>query len=551
MNRPDAWEDSQGETQHALPGPNKRKWMLKFEQACVVLFLLSLCFAIFFHSTVDVLPYDDGFITFRYVENVLAGKGLVYNATERVFGSSTPLYVVWLCVLKLVFSSVPVPVLAVRGNVLWFLAAAVGIVVLIRDLSGRATLAVLAASLFAFNLSLLGISAGGMESFLFAALVLWSAWAVLARRFNLAALSASLSILARPEGIFSMGICMIAWLLRDRSRPRRFWMWLLAPALVWFSFATLYFGTPIPHSIIAKGRPLYPLPTGYALWKLLTFLGQWTIAGLGQGNEAWQTGLSLVVVGVAIVECILYGSVGGKDRWIPATLFGLYYVFYSLTNPLIFEWYLPHIYTSWFLTLFVGLPQIGANIDAEISHSSKVHSRLGRAEASCAGLLFLVLVFGVLTPYRQHWASGEAIVNFVRHPSRLRTRGYMEAAQWLNDAAPEFAIVAASEIGSFGYYWHGRVLDGCGLVSPAAIPFLPVPTEETEGPMWGAISTEFVKAARPEFVVTMRIFASKSLLLSDWFADEYREIHKVLLPMRVWDSEYVLIFKRKDVQLRR
>ena len=34
--------------------------------------------------------------------------------------------------------------------------------------------------------------------------------------------------------------------------------------------------------------------------------------------------------------------------------------------------------------------------------------------------------------------------------------------------------VAAPEIGALGYYWKGRVLDACGLVSPEALPFLPV-----------------------------------------------------------------------------
>lgn len=550
MNRSSASEDSQGETQHILPGPNNPKWMLEFERACLAFFIVCLCFSIFFHSTVDVLPYDDAFITFRYVENVLAGKGLVYNATERVFGSSTPLYVLWLGVLKLVFSSVPLPILAVRGNVLWFLATAVAIVVLIRDLSGRATLAMLAASLFALNLYLLGISAGGTESFMFVALVLWSAWAVLTRRFSLAALLASVSILARPEGMFSIGICMIAWLLRDRSRGLRFWMSLLAPALAWFIFATLYFGTPIPHSIAAKGRPLYPLPTGFAFGWLVLLIAQWTIPSLGQGIGAVLIGLSLIAVGLAIVGCILPGSVGGKERWILPTLFGAYCLFYSLSNPLIFEWYVPHIYTSWFLTLFLGLPHFGAKIDAEISQNSKDHSGLGRAEASCTGLLFLALILTVLIPYGQHWANGEAIVDSVRQPSRLRISGYMEAARWLNGVAPESATIAASEVGALGYYWHGRVLDACGLISPAAIPFLPVSNEEREGPYVGAISTELVKAARPEFVVTLRIFASKSLLLSDWFAGEYRQIRKVPLPIPVWDSEYVLIFKRKDVQLR-
>jgi arabinofuranosyltransferase len=35
---------------------------------------------------------DDAFITYRYVQNILAGNGFVYNPGERVLGSSTPLF---------------------------------------------------------------------------------------------------------------------------------------------------------------------------------------------------------------------------------------------------------------------------------------------------------------------------------------------------------------------------------------------------------------------------------------------------------------------------
>ena len=34
---------------------------------------------------------DDAFITYRYAENLAGGLGFVYNAGERVYGTTTPL----------------------------------------------------------------------------------------------------------------------------------------------------------------------------------------------------------------------------------------------------------------------------------------------------------------------------------------------------------------------------------------------------------------------------------------------------------------------------
>ena len=42
---------------------------------------------------------DDAFITFRYARNLLGGLGFVFNAGERVLGTTTPLYTLLLAAL--------------------------------------------------------------------------------------------------------------------------------------------------------------------------------------------------------------------------------------------------------------------------------------------------------------------------------------------------------------------------------------------------------------------------------------------------------------------
>ncbi len=54
--------------------------------------------------------------------------------------------------------------------------------------------------------------------------------------------------------------------------------------------------------------------------------------------------------------------------------------------------------------------------------------------------------------------------------------------------------VAAAEIGALGYYWRGGVLDACGLVSPEALPFLPIRPDAAGYSTDGALDPEFVRA---------------------------------------------------------
>lgn len=42
---------------------------------------------------------DDAFIIFRYVRNLIAGQGYVFNVGERVLGTTTPFYTLYLALL--------------------------------------------------------------------------------------------------------------------------------------------------------------------------------------------------------------------------------------------------------------------------------------------------------------------------------------------------------------------------------------------------------------------------------------------------------------------
>src|SRR5688572_8374570 len=97
---------------------------------------LAAAWAVYVHLATAILPFDDAYISFRYAENLAAGRGLVYNEGERVFGSSTPLYVLWLTALRLLAPG-ELATAAVRANAIAFVVAALLAGRLVRQLTGR------------------------------------------------------------------------------------------------------------------------------------------------------------------------------------------------------------------------------------------------------------------------------------------------------------------------------------------------------------------------------------------------------------------------------
>ncbi|HKY33519.1 MAG TPA: hypothetical protein VJV23_13380, partial [Candidatus Polarisedimenticolia bacterium] len=153
------------------------------------------------HAAVPLSPYDDAFIIFRYVENVLEGRGPVYNSGERVLGLSCPLYAAWLLLAKIAAPGVALPALAVRLNAIFLVAAAAAAWLLVRRSGLGQGAAAAAGAAVALSEGILRSSIGGMESSLFTALALGALAATVEGRDTAALLIASLAALTRPEGV--------------------------------------------------------------------------------------------------------------------------------------------------------------------------------------------------------------------------------------------------------------------------------------------------------------------------------------------------------------
>ncbi len=501
-----------------------------------VLFALSCAWVVCYHALVNVLPYEDAYIGYRYAANLAAGRGWASNPGEAVQACTSPLHTVLLAGLSRVIPSQPVPSLAVKSNALFYVLAALATALLVRRLAGSAALGWIAGILFAWNPAALALSSSGKEMFLFVALALAAALTAWSDRLLTSGLLASLAVLARPEGAITGALL---WLISVRRRPDS-GRWLIAftlPLGVWGAWTLFRFGTPMPHSLTAKLLPVYPVAPWSAALTLAHRIGEWTVpAGFPAGSAA-RDALSVALAAAGAAGLVLRGPVRARGGlYVAAALMALW-LFYALANPLLFDWYLATIFAFWFAAILAGIPSLPAP-----------DSRTARIAGAAA---VAILAAGVLIPIGGDFALGRDPMEAARSAIRLRCKTYREAAVWLNGFAAPGSVLLAPESGAVGYEWTGRLLDASGLSSPEALRYLPAPPESRPDPAEGAVPiavpVEMVRDLRPDYIVSLQIFIEKTLLPDPWFDRAYRRIRRFPLPKPVWGTDAVLVMQRVDL----
>jgi len=518
-------------------------------RAPLVFFAAAILATLAVHALADLSAYDDAFITFRYVRNFVGGRGAVYNTGEHVFGISTPLYAVWLSLLHFVMPSISIPVLAARGNALFLVAAGILACRLVVRLGAGRWIAALAGAAVMLSDGILRASIGGMESSMFLALALGSALASLSRRDATALLLAGLTALVRPEGALLVLIVLAARLAdpATRSLPPRLWL-ATAPMIVWTVGATLYYGSPVPHSVVAKSRPLYPLPAGAALGNLLRHAGAWTLDGLllvgrtvTSDAPARAASALFTIVGTAVTLWALWrwrrpaGLRLDRSFVLPGFLIAVA-VLYTVTNPYLMPWYFPLFHAPWLIMVFMAAAPAAPG--DETAGSPRRAGRLAVPALAC------VTAFGLFLSHLapSDWSLLTRGASSAKQASVLDA--YRRAAAWVESHSEASEVVAAPEIGVLGFHLDRRIMDACGLVTPEAVPFLPVPLEQRGGQQ-GVISVDFVRSVAPDLVVTLVTFARPSLLRSEWFDAAYALVHEEPVLATGEGDGGVLVFRKR------
>lgn len=439
---------------------------------------------------------DDTFIHLQYARNVAEGHGFVFNAGERVYGSTSPL---WVALLSAPMALGVDGLVAARGlGALATLAALLLWFTLARNTLDRPWLRAASTVAWAGHAWMARWSLSGMETPLAVALVLgglvvFTSTHPWGGRSRLASLLWALAALVRPECILLVLLWAVAILIEDGPvRGIRRALVSLWPALLvqggWLAFARAYFGAFAPNTLAAKAAG----GTGLA-YHLEQLQRQGAIIAATDG----------VLLGVMLVTLALRGA-GGKRpsirpaiTHVPWTWLVVVPLLYMVRGVPVLSRYLVPLLPVLAWLAWVSLDRtldgrerrFRPDTDPERGGEVGAARSSARAFAVGASLALLILVQNLVVWQR-----------VVRPQVDSFSAGLRESlipwGRWFHAHAPADAVIAAPDIGALGFYAQRRVVDLAGLVTPEMVPVLQRwPQEEA------VARFEFARFARPTFLV--------------------------------------------------
>lgn len=488
----------------------------------ILLFLCVLTFVITATSPPQVT--DDAYITYRYVQNIAGGEGFVYNRGERVLGTTTPLYTLLLAALTYALPRSDVIQLSLVVNAMSDALCTVILFELAFWITRSKWHSLIIALLFALFPYRVAIARSGMETPFFVLMTLTSIYVYILERPCLSTAVAGLATLTRPEGGLLILLVLVLLLISRKRPPYKESVVVLSLLLPWLLFSTWYFGSPVPNSVIAKARAyvmisrLEFVPIMVRFWGGAPFCGSQTIPRF---VYSLINGIFLI----SLYVLVLWRACKKRSR---DSLFWGYPVLFVLAftcaNPFVMPWYLAPLLPFWLVGLGKGITTL-ANMIVKGDYNPKrpllVAAILWATQIPALDIISKVQPFGDIT---------------------LREDLYKALAIELKEQISSGCVVAASEIGAFGYYSSAYILDTVGLVSPQAISYNPAPRSPSTLPY--AIPTELILDRRPEFVVSLEIFARDTLLRSSEFSEEYALVRRI--DTSALGSNGLLVFRRRD-----
>ncbi len=455
--------------------------------------------------------WEDFFITYRCSLNLVHGNGLVYEAGRRVHAFTSPLGVLVPAGISwLLHSDDPLVVLAVfRALACAALAAAWGLT------AGRllgATAAAIAGALWVLDVKLAAYSTNGMETAFLVLFVLLAWKALLDGRLDWAGVALGGAMWTRPDGFVFVGAAVVgSWIFPGPTRPP-FRSWLRMGVIAgliyapWFIWAWIYYGSPVPNTILAKGSAINAIeslkllatyPVRYVFGHCSAhdaFLPPYFFFG-GWPEQLWWFGKALALGAAAVV----FWPGAPRPARVAGTAFvvgGLY-----LTLTVRAPWYFP----MWQIFAYLAVGGGAAALLERLAHRPLWRGLLATAAVAMIGVQ--AWLFAAVTAELR--AQQELIEWGLRAPIG---RVIAEAAR-----SPKETVFLES-LGYIGFYSGLAMRDTPGLCAPEVIALGKAGITSMSGiiaalqPDWAVLRAQeyagMSSAERQRLVATYELFAS-------------------------------------------
>lgn len=429
---------------------------------------------------------DDALITFRYADNLAAGRGFVYNTGERVLGTTTPLFT---CALALGLRlGIPPGESAITLDLAGFFAAGL-LLYLLLERRGRPWQGLIALLLYSWSVSgLMLADIAGMETPVYVSFLMLAFFLYAIGHTVLSAVAAALATLTRPDGALVALALGLAFAIERRRLPLRELAAFVAVCLPWAVFAQAYFGSILPHSMAAKhvfaqthwmNSPL-EIFRGFFVGRTRAALG---VLALGGAIDLW---------------------IAREWKLLPVVLWpALYVAAFVAGGVLVHYWYLPPLFTPLLALAAVAMVDVPALLASPFGAPG---TRRRTLMTALFALPFAVV--GMRAGTAMETARAEAVSG-----QRLLDHVHREIGFWVAAHTGSGARVYAADIGYVGYVSGRRILDAVGLVSPEAV-------------RWNARRDPvgLIREQRPDLCVVAAYGRDYPVILADaWFSGNYQE----------------------------
>lgn len=480
-----------------LSDANRWRWQRNY---CLVAALVTITLTLRLWQC--PLAPDDTYIDYRYVQHWLRGQ-FDYNPGEHVMGFTSHLHLMVLWVICLLFQTQAVDMASYYTNCALDTINTVLLFFLVLKVYGRTLPAFLAALLFAVSTYNCTQALTGKESALVNLIILIALWSLKTSRLGILPWTANALFLLRPEGLLGcLVILATALKIKGRAALRSFII-PCAISTAWYAFLFVYFGSIIPHGLIAKHKVL---PGGDFF---SVFMG--TFANMG--NIFTNSSLHLALPGLEKWPFLPTSALIVVCAWwrLKEPCWALYknvalvqLLLLMVGQSRIFSWYY-----CWF-PLMVPLSVAQLTADATMAGAGKSpRALLTAAAVSVVSIMYI--------------GTGFFFAPFAWMPYLERGMVYREAALFLQEKTKGKDVIAASDVGIVGYFYNGPVVDLMGLVSNHVLQYYPI--KGTSGPIY-LIPPEAISHFRPRYLMAS-ITACQGLLLDDPdFKSHYTEIKR-------------------------
>ncbi len=495
------------------------------------IFVIALSYAAYTNHT-----WEDYYITYRVSKNLATGHGLVYTIGEKVHAFTSPLNVL-----------IPAALIVVTGNtsdelVLWLfrilccsllgIAAVLLFQIARKNFSSLLPAAVLI-GMFGMDAKIIDFSINGQEialMMLFLALTLnaltvRSRWTVLKLGLAWAGL-----MWTRPDGFIYIAALSTGFLLFNghrtiaESRTELFKILLYAGIIAgvlylpWFLWAWQYYGSPVPHTIIAKGygSAVLSVGPGALLLAFLTFPLHLLMGGMSIDMTfmptyfsfgGWHYVVSVYSVYLSYI-CALYWCLpfGRPQARAVSFAFMIVNLYLSCIAAYVAPWYIPG---CTILAIFVLANTIQQGLNLTSLLKDKEDKNFLRSmrfiRVLVASALVITLLITLCAAYQLRIQQRE-----------IEDGNRKKIGLWLRQNAASAAdTVFLEPLGYIGFFSQLKMLDYPGLCAPEVV----AARKKLQSDDWAKIIAEL----RPDWLVLRskevdQIQQTDSLLLTQQYS---------------------------------